>query len=243
MFTGIYSSASAMDVASRQHEVIANNLANANVPGFRRTLLAVSSYSSRVVNDEGDVRATMRGTGIARSFTDFTTGAFERTNRKLDFAIQGDGFFVVDTPQGIRYTRNGSFHISSDGSLVNAEGMPIQGSGGPVSIPPETSISQITIDNAGTLRAGTNEIGKLDVVTFDNPDRLVQTGPTRFQAPPGVTPVPADSRIIQETLELGNASIVDEMVAMIMGMRHFEAAQQGLRSISEAIKQFTTMQG
>lgn len=244
VLSGIYSAASAMDVTTRQHEITANNLANANVPGFRRTLLAVTTAGVNEANDNGRVRTNLRGATIARTYTDFSPGKYMSTGRKLDFAVQGDGFFVVETPEGLRYTRNGSFHLDDQGQLVNSEGMPIQGTGGPLVVPPQTAPEAMTIDDAGTLRIGENEIGKLDIVTFDNPDRLVQTGPTRFQAPPDAAPVPAEAaRIAQGVLESGNASVVDEMIAMISGMRHFQAAQEGLRSISEAIRQFTTMQG
>jgi flagellar basal-body rod protein FlgF len=241
MLNGVYSLASAMDVATRQHEVIANNLANVNVPGFRRTLLAVSTDGTTERGNYGIVDSELHGSKAVRTFVDQSQGPLIRTGRKLDVAINGDGFFAIETPEGLRYTRNGAFQLDSTGQLVTSDGSPVMGEG-PIVFNPEIDLSKVTIDEDGTIRASGTEIGKLQVSSFDNLDDLIQTGPTQFEAPDTLTPTPFGGVVMQETLESGNASIVNEMVAMIMGMRHFEAAQQGMRSISDVIQQYTTFQ-
>ncbi len=240
MFSGIYSHASAMDVASRQHDVIANNLANANAAGFRRTILAVSTRGSNEELQSGDVNTDLRGSTSARTYIDFTEGNLIDTGRKLDLAINGEGMFVIETPNGNMYTRNGNFHLSTDGRLVTADGSNVLGNGQALTVPADAQLSDIVINADGTVRAKGEEIGQLDLVTFDNLGVLQAVGDTRFRAPEDVTSRPAAGAVIQGSLESSNTSLVTEMIAMIIGMRHFEAAQQGLRSISEVIQQFTT---
>jgi flagellar basal body rod protein FlgG len=241
MLNGIYSCASAMDVAAKQHEVIANNLANASVPGFRRTLLAVSADRQGDLAPGDGGSSNIYGSRVVGSFADQSQGALIRTDRPLDLAVNGEGFFVLETPAGTRYTRNGSFHLTADGQMVTAEGAAVVGEGSLV-FDNDVALSKVTFDADGTIRANGQELGKLRVVAFDDMQRLIQTGPTQFEAPAGLSPVPADGIVVQGSLESANTGAVDEMIAMIIGMRHFEAAQQCLRSISEVIQQYTTLQ-
>ncbi|MGI9515707.1 MAG: flagellar hook-basal body protein, partial [Pirellulaceae bacterium] len=232
--------ASAMDVESRRHEVIANNLANANSAGFRRTILAVSTRGSNAAQASGDVNTNLRGSAAARTYVDFTQGNLINTSRKLDVAINGEGFFVIETPAGNMYTRNGSFQLATDGSIMTTDGMKVLGGGGPLTVPADAALTDIVINTDGTIRAAGQEIGQLDVVTFDNLQVLQPVGNTRFSAPADAAAQPVTASLMQGSLESSNTSLVTEMISMIIGMRHFEAAQQGLRSISEAIQQFTT---
>jgi len=234
MFNGIYSSASAMEIESLRHEIVANNLANVNSPGFRRTLLAISSR-------EGNLATGLRGGKPAETHVDFTQGPIMDTSRTLDVAISGDGFFVVETPDGPRYTRNGSFHMNSESQLVTGQGYPVTG-GGPISIPGDVAISTVTIGPDGTVRGNGSELGKLDIVKFADNSVLKPTKSSMFEAPENAATEPSDAVLMQGSLEGSNASIVHEMVAMIIGMRHFEAAQQSLKSISDVVQQYTTME-
>lgn len=240
MLRGVYSSASAMDVASKQHEVIANNLANANVPGFRKSMLAVQTHIPGQTDPSSDTSKYVNGGEPSRTVVDFSMGALKQTKRNLDFAINGDGFFKVETAQGLRYTRAGSFHLDNEGNLTTAIGEPVIGEGGPLQLPPGVSASELHVTTDGTLWANGTEVGNFGIVKFEDNEKLIHTGSTQFKAPSNLTPVPTDSVVVQGTVEQSNASIVHEMVQMIVGMRQFEAAQQNLKSISEVIQQYTT---
>jgi flagellar basal body rod protein FlgG len=156
-------------------------------------------------------------------------------------ALNGDGFFRLQGPQGDLYTRDGSFQIQPDGQLVTSDGLPVLGTGGPISLPVEVSQNLIRIGTDGQILADGQVAGNLDIVSFEDNKQLTQTGPTRFRADPSAVSRPSDSMVQQGYLEMSNTSAVTEMISMIIGMRHFEAAQQSLRSISEAIRQHATM--
>lgn len=224
-----------MEIESLRHEVTANNLANANTPGFRRTLLAISAR-------EPNGSPNNRGGKPASTHVDFTQGPLNRTGRTLDVALNGDGFFVVETENGPRYTRNGSFHLDSTNQLVTSLGDPVLG-GGPIAIPGEVALSSITIGPDGTIRGDGTEIGKLDVVNFQDVASLKQVGANLFDAGQAVPEEPANTVVVQGSLESSNTSVVHEMIRMIIGMRHFEAAQQSLKSISDVLQQYTTFDG
>ena len=100
MFNGIYSNATAIDIASRQHDVIANNLANANTPGFRRTLLAISARGENTLQQDGSIKTDLGGSEALRSYVDFTPASIRDTGRPLDVAISGEGFFKVEGDGG-----------------------------------------------------------------------------------------------------------------------------------------------
>ena len=157
-------------------------------------------------------------------------------------AISGEGFFKVEGDGGPIYTRNGAFKVTPDGNLVTMDGLSVLG-GGPIQIPFDISLTDIVINDDGTIRANGQELGQLDLVSFADPNALVQVGPTRFTAPPGVAETPSDAVVQQKALESANTTVVSEMISMIVGMRHLESAQQSLKSISEAIQQFTQLDG
>lgn len=242
MLNGIYSSASAMHASTKQHEVIANNLANANVPGFKKAMLTTQTRGINQLDDVGAVQTQLRGNEFTKTHVDFSMGNLERTGRQLDFAINGDGFFEIETPEGKRYTRNGSFHLDPEGNLVTAMGDPVIGNGGPIQVPDDAPVAELNVTVDGTIWANGAEIGKLAVFDFQDRNALIQTAPTQFQAPAATNADPVDTEIVQATIERGNASIVHEMVGMIVGMRQFEAAQQSLKSIASVIQQHTTLE-
>ncbi len=224
-----------------QHEIIANNLANLNSPGFKRSLM---SFEVRSLRDVGSSQNNndMIGTTSVATHVDFSQGPVRSTGQPLDVAIQGDGFFSIQSPQGILYTRNGAFRLADSGELITADGLPVLGNGGPIQIPNNVATSQINIEKDGTIYADRQRIGKLDIVRFEDPSQLEQVGATRFRAPHGLQEEQADQIVVQQgLLEFSNSIAVTEMIRMITGMRHFESAQQTLRAISEAIQQNTNM--
>ena len=224
MIRGLYSAAGGMQAMSHQQDVIAHNLSHAVKPGYRREVLRFDA-----IGDRTDI------VGPATSLhTDFSTGILENTDGKLDVALSGPGFFEVKGPGGPLYTRNGVFQLNGQGQIVTPDGLNVQGTGGgPITIPFTNGNIEILQD--GTVVSEGAEIDQLKVVDFQNSNELQRVGSTYFQANPQMATIPATAEVRQGYRELGNTTIVGEMVQMISGVRMFEAAQRALRTISDSV--------
>lgn len=244
MLAGLYSAATGMNTAAEQHEIIARNLAHANVPGFRRQVMVSETFEAALgaaISPPSGHEAW--GAAPEGVVTDFGQGPMHRTEQPLDVAIDGRGFFVVQTADtgDEFFTRNGSFQRSETGELVTAEGHLVQGQGGPIVIPPNIALNEIAIGVDGGVRAGQIEFGRLQIVEFADPSQLQPVGATMFVGD-GLESNEGTGRVLQGVRELANVSAVEELVAMIAGLRHYESSQRALRSISEAVAQNTDPQ-
>lgn len=242
MIRGLYSSAGALQMAERNHEVIANNLANANMPGFRRQLVAFETAVQQASSDgTSGTNPSSIGAPGPKPVTVFEPGAIQQTERKLDLALNGDGFFVVDGPNGPLYTRNGVFEMNADGRLQTTGGLPVSGTTGEIIVPPGTVKLQFSFD--GTVVADGSEVGQLKLASFKEADlqNLVHSGTTLYSAPRGVVPQESQASVQQGFLEMSNVQIVDEMVRMIAGSRMYEASQRAMRAISDSVEQRTNI--
>ena len=245
MLTGLYSAATAMDAATRQHEVVAQNLAHAQMPGYRRMVLLQSSFESGFEEAMRDaVSRQAMGTQTAEVAYDFSPGPHDPTDHPLDLAIQGDGFFVVRGENGQSlYTRNGNFRVDDEGRLSTADGLPVLGGGREITIPDNVSAATIQIARDGSISNEGNSLGKIDLVSFAEPFRLQQAGITLFSAPAGVIPQPSDSLVVQGMRERSNVSPIQEMVLMIDAQRRHEAAQKAMNSLGDAVQRHIDLQG
>lgn len=241
MLPGLYSAATALHVAEQNQELVARNLAHVNVGGFRRSFVVVESLDDTTSADAPPTESGL-GAHVAVTHTDFSDGMLEVTDRSLDVAIMGDGFFVVDGPDGPLYTRNGSFFAGEGGQLVDVNGRVVQGEGGPIAIPAQVSTKDIQITEDGSIRAGQANLGQLRVVQFSDNAQLISAGTYSFTAPPDLAAEPSDARIIQGSRELSNVNPVEELVRMTVGLRYYEAAQRVLHAMSESIAQNTDPQ-
>ncbi len=233
MIQGFYSAASALDVASRNHEIVAQNLAHANMPGYRRRTIAFESFDQALSAAYPNATRTTTSPQVSRVRTVFEPGSYQATDGPLDLAIQGDGFFVLQGPKGPLYTRNGVFTLNGEGEMRSMDGLPVLGTGGPIQIPPGTL--QITVREDGSVLADRAQLGQLQLASFADPNLLVPVGTTLFEAPASVAAQPSTATVQQGFRESSNVQVVDEMVQMIAGMRHYEAAERALRSLSDAI--------
>jgi len=244
MLNGLYSAGSAMDAATRRHELISQNLAHAQMPGYRRQMVMHStnetSFDSHLHNA---VRYEAHGVKSDRTSTDFTPGPMERTNHPLDVAIQGSGFFEIQGPNGPLFTRNGAFQLDSAGTLVTADMLPVEGGNGAITLPPNTPLSQLQIQKDGTLYMGAVEVGKLKVVNFADPQRLQQAGITLFSAPRDMPPHEFEATVFQNMRERANVSPMQELIELIAAQRQQEAAQRSMTAISEAVGKNINAQG
>ena len=240
MLVGFYSAASAMRTAELNQDLIATNLAHMNVPGYRRSGLTTSAFRDPFLQTQDSPGFGTIEESIA---SDFTPGPMVATERTLDVAIDGDGFFAVESPNGTLYTRNGSFHIGEGGTLVGTHGMPILGTGGPIQVPDDVSPSDIQITTDGTISANGENIGQLQLVAFNDNSQLEQFGTTLFSPNPEAQISNTEVSVVQGMREQSNVQPIDELVSMIVAMRYHEAAQRTLRSIDDTIQQNTDPRG
>ena len=207
--------------SSRSMDVIANNLANVSTPAFQREEPTFQEYVVNVQPVEGQSGpqqlSFVQDTGLVR---DLSEGRMDTTGAPFDLAIHGKGFFVVQTANGERYTRNGHFSLDSSGQIVTSNGDPVQGDGGPITITPDDGEVHIAAD--GTVSGKTGQIGRIRVVDFANPRLLSKQGASLYST--DQSPVTADNFKLQSgMLEASNVQPVIEISHMIEVMRAYQA--------------------
>lgn len=213
---------SGIDGLTREFNIIAHNLANVSTAGYKRrcntfskSLKAQETGTNSETGDVADLYATF----------DFSQGSFIETGRSLDFALCGKGFFVIETPDGPLYTRNGMFYLDKNGQIVDSAGRIAAGQDGPISIPRDAGLSQISVSSDGSISAAGATIGKFKLVAFkDKENELVAAGLNCFQAPESAVPQPPENLVVKQGFqENSNVQMVEELVDMIMVTRLYEA--------------------
>jgi flagellar basal-body rod protein FlgF len=207
----------------RELEVVANNVANLSTNGYKNDnsqfaeFLMPGAHADQFAGPDRRLSFVQdRGT-----WHDFSQGPFQQTGGPLDTAIDGEGFFVVQTPRGERYTRNGAFQLNNVGELVTSAGDRVMGEGGPIVLQNTDRDIVVTSDGTVKVREGLSLTsdstrGKLRLVTFANPQSLRKDGTSMFSAPVGVQPRPAEKvNITQGVVEKSNVHSVLEMTRMI----------------------------
>jgi flagellar basal-body rod protein FlgF len=235
MLKGIQRLARDMSAKIVKQELVANNLANATTPGFK-TQRAFRSLLKAAIGAAGDTSDT----SSIEAYTSFAQGPIEHTHRDLDVAINGEGFFAIDTPYGERYTRSGSFTLTQGGLLATQSGDLVLGAGGAIPI----SGNNLSITPDGKVVVDGDEVDALRIVTFRSPDLLMREG--NKYASPVQPPVDADmsrTELIHGALETSNVSPVDEMVEMIAIHRGFEAEQRSIRMQDESARRLIERSG
>ncbi len=233
-----------MLVEQAKLDVTSNNLANVNTAGFKQDRVVTESFSGLLLHalDGASPMGVRRnrlvgelGTGAneVRSFSDLAPGALRHTGNALDVALLGEGFFAVDTPQGQRYTRNGSFTVNEEAILVNGSGHPVLGVNGPISI----RGTQVDIDTDGTVFVDNEPAGQLQIVSFANSDGLVKESGQYFRAleAAGQPTVAAGVTVSQGDLEQSNVNTISAMVNMINATRSYEVSQKAIQAQDETL--------
>lgn len=226
MSDAIFSAYEALDARMRLVDIIANNLANVQTTGFKRDF---GQVFEELIDEDVTVQV--------RSQIDLNQGELISTGRTLDAAIDGEGFFVIETDGGPRYTRNGSFQVNADGDLVVQDGHRVLGDG---DAPIFVGQGAVRIQDGGDILVDENVVGSLRLVTFDEPALVEKEGLFRLRYagdPAGVRDA-LESRVKGAHLERSNVNSVGEMVELMSAFREFESVGQTLRSItSEMDKQ------
>ena len=206
-------------VMQRHMEVIANNIANASTPGYKGEELMFVEYLAPT--ESGDTVSYVQDLAVAR---DFSEGDLSRTGNPLDLAIHGDGWFVVDRPEGTAYTRNGHFTLNEKGQLTTTGGYPVLATDGtPITLGVEDQAVEISAD--GTVSTPGGRKARLDIVKFPQgtvPEKAGETLFTTTAAPEKAV----QAKVIQGMIEGSNVRPVVEVTNMIWALRSYQAATE-----------------
>jgi flagellar basal-body rod protein FlgF len=238
MDSGYYAACTAMASRTRALDTIANNLANASTPGYRAQHNIFSSVLAEAGDEtESPLNKAMNNYGIMSGTTlDRTQGAIQKTGNDLDVAIQGSGFFVVQTAGSSMYTRDGAFQVSATGQLISAAGDPVMGEKGPIAILP----GKLSISADGTISSNGAVAGKLKLVDIAPGADLKSVGGTNYSAPES-SETPAVGSIVQQgALENSNVNPVTSMVELITAQRSAEMMQHALSMFNSEMDKTAT---
>ncbi len=231
MSDGIWSALSGAVAQQRALDVTANNVANAGTAGYRADRVSFGEALSRA---QGGGRApdALRFVGVSQVRYDPTSGSIRRTGNPLDLALQGDGFFAIDTPAGVRYTRAGAFKLDAGGTLRTSDGHALAGTAGAIMLPAEAA--SVTIASDGTVAADGQEVGRIRVVRFESPDGIRKVGASFFEALAGAVPIETEeTQIVQGHLESSNVNAVAGMNELVSISRSFEAFQKVIQAFRQ----------
>jgi flagellar basal-body rod protein FlgF len=226
MNSGMYSAVSGSLAAMRKLDVISNNLANVNTPGYKRDKMSFEGLLAGPANPPAVPQGSTADPILQKenNYIDYASGPTSQSGNPFDLALDGEGFFAVTTPEGTAYTRQGNFRTSVDGTLVTVDGFPVQGAGGAAI---RVQGSKIEIDTRGNVKVDGQQAGTISVVDFEKPYSLTKSGNSLFvQADPQAASRTGTALIQQGHLEGSNVESISEMVQLIETNRYFEACSK-----------------
>lgn len=249
MIRGWYTGASGMNAQQNRLDAISNNLANVDTAGYKRDITVSKSFPELLIRrtnldgvyhtTEGSADAApvigKLGLGVEtnENYIDFAQGSFKATNTKTDSALSGKGFYVIETPAGERYTRNGNFLIGKEGILETKDGYPVLGENGYIFLEDD----KISINEDGIIAKSDDgtEIDRFKVVRFDNERYLKKMGESLYSTndiagPAHIAEGNERPKFLQGYSETSNVNVVNEMVQMIEVNRAYEANQKTITS-------------
>ena len=230
MSNAVYAALTRQAGLMQEMQVVANNLANASTTGYKADRAVFAEFLAG--NGEDIEHISM--VGLAGHQFDLEQGGLRFTGGKFDLAIQGEGFFMTDTPDGVRLTRAGHFLVSAEGRLIDAQGNPVLNpAGGAILIPQEAG--EVSIAGDGTISADGQVLGQVGVVRPEG--QIMRAGNTGFNAPEGFAPV-ANARVVQGALEQSNVAPVLEVARMIEVQRAYEAGQAMMDKEDQRLSRF-----
>ena len=231
MENSIYIGLSRQRALQEQMDIVANNIANLNTPGYRQNNMVFLEYLARQRNAEKAGNDSISMVHDYGQFMNTENGPLRRTENPLDVALQGPGFFGIQTPDGVQYSRAGNFQLNGNRELVTGSGMLVaDAAGGTIAIPEDAT--EIIIARDGTVSTNQGELAQIMVVEFENPQDLVAQGNGLYKnATPGN---PAENTtVLQGMVESSNVNAVLEMTRMIDVSRAYQSAQRMLQNEHE----------
>jgi len=213
VISGMYNLIDGSMTQQLRFETIANNMANSNTNGFKKDI--ISFYEALDMQ--------------SNSSTDFSPGHLRYTGNELDVALSSKGFFKVETPNGLRYTRDGAFSINAEGILVTGNGDTVLGQSGPITL----ENGEVYIGRDGQVVVNNESVDKILVVDFDDPQLLRKEGGSyySYQGENNGISTEADAEIQQKYLEGSNVNPTQEVIKMIETYRAFESVEKAIQSI------------
>lgn len=246
MIRGLYTAASGMLGEVTRTDVISNNLANVNTTGFKkdravfRAFPAMDTYRvddpvtaglDRAIDPKPFIGVLGTGVQVDEVNTDFSQGGIRVTSNPLDIAIRGEGFFELETPDGVRHTRDGSFSMDREGFIVSKDGYRVLGQNGPIRL---LQNMDMVIDAHGQVITDGQILDRLRLVTFDDFGQLVKQGDNLYLST--AQPGEADGDVVQGALEDANLNTITEMVDLITAFRAYEASQKVIKTHDETLE-------
>ncbi len=233
MNSGMYAAVSGNMVSAQRLEIITNNLANINTVGFKKDRMIFDTMLNSAKNPTQPA-GMLTDAPVLSAYTvdtDYSAGPQKQTGNPLDLALDGSGFFVVNTPQGKAYTRQGNFHLDGNGKVVTADGYEVQGGGGPVTI----KGGKVDINEKGEVSVDGQQVSTLSVVDFPKPYQLQKIGSAMFvPSDPAVTEQPATGALVRQgALEDSNVQPLLEMANLIETTRFYESCVKTIQSYDE----------
>ncbi|MFA6132757.1 MAG: flagellar hook-basal body protein [Phycisphaerae bacterium] len=215
MYDSVQATATNLSALSEYYGMITQNLANASTSGYKRQGAAFDQVLAQAV--AGNAVA-------ARGGLDLSQGHLVETARPLDLALEGKGFFVIETADGPLYTRSGTFRLSSTGQLVDYAGRTVSGTEGPIILPQSADSSSIHVASDGRISVGPQQVGQVKVVEFEDSSGLTPVGGGCYDAPDSTQPDEAKATSVHQGYnEASNVSVVEELVELIKVTRAYEA--------------------
>ena len=241
MIEGLYAAASGMIGNEGTMSVIANNVANAATPGFRRQVAVQNGFYEVLLSRFRQAQALNFDPGpgggleFVETFTDPRSGGLTRTGDPLNVALQGPGFFAIQAPQGVRYTRNGTFAVNPQGQLVTPDGYPVLSV---ASQPIEIGDGSVEITSEGRVLSDGDDVGQIQVVEFADPHMLSREGHNLYvasEAALGQSAPGTGTAVVPGSVEASNVQVPYEMTRMILALRHYNANQKVVTTLDETI--------
>jgi flagellar basal-body rod protein FlgG len=239
MSGALYMAASGALIQQKRMEVLVNNLSNINTVGFKKDLgnFKLQRIADAEAEKPADSNLTNTSPLTAASLhfetrTDFSPGHLKNTGNPFDLALEGKGFFCVQTPAGIRYTRNGNFTLDQEGILVTRAGLPVLGGGGEISIDGQN----FSVATDGNISVDGAQIDRLKIVEFADSRLLKKVGNSLFASlnPDAIGEETETVKVNQGYVELSNVDVVRMMTEMIEVLRGYESYQKVIRTIDDA---------
>ncbi len=242
MVRGFYTLASGMITQNRVLDVISNNISNADTVGFKKSDMTTKAFGDLLIERVKNGSRTPIGhttlmNTVDKTYTDYSQGGLNQTGRTLDFAINGSGFFGVQTDSGTVYTRSGSFNVDSDGYLVLKGKGRVLGRNGLI----RPGTDDITSDDAGNILADGKNVGQLAVYTFADEDALKTTGEGVYTG--GNAVLLNDPKVLWKYTESSNVDMAQEMTNAISSQRELQSCSQALKMYDQILDEATTQIG
>ena len=229
----------------KQMNVVSNNVANMNTTGYKQEDTLFSTYVAQTMNATGMGKEPVYFTQDFATYNNFMEGPLVETGNTFDVALQGEGFFVIETDEGVSYTRKGNFTLDHNGMIVTTDGYPVLTQGNaPLFIAPTEKEVMITED--GSVSTENGFIGQLQIVKFADNQKLIKKANTMFDNVDGNQMSAADNvRVVQRSLEKSNVNSVEEMTKLIQLQRAYDFVQQMIdeehERISNTIEAYTQL--